>query len=118
MSLPQLTHEQLLTACDRMNADFQRDGIPLAVVPLKTLLVMQATISQQAEAAAASLSRELDAAEKESGILIGTSGNDFMLPQDVGGSPRPSQVHLARDTDQDIINGVNYAKKVNGKRRL
>lgn len=114
MSLPQLTHDQLLTACDRMNADFQRDGIPLAVIPLKTLLVMQATISQQAETAAAQLTQgdfyEIGT-EQSSGILVGSSGSDFILPQSVGGSPRPEHVHLARDTDQDIINGLSRNKQ-------
>lgn len=112
MSLPQLTHDQLLTVCDRMNADFQRDGVPLAVIPMKTLLVMQATISQQAELAAAKLTQgESYDTESTSSVLVGSSGADFILPQAVGGSPRPEHVHLARDTDQDIINGLNRQQR-------
>lgn len=112
-NLPDLTHDQILTVCDRMNADFQAGGVPLAVIPLKTLLVMQATLSKQSQAAEAQLNAEvIHDSGIYTGAAVGFDSSEVLLPQSVGGSPRPEHVHLARDTNQDILNGAKNGKRL------
>jgi hypothetical protein len=112
-TLPELTHEQLLTVCDRMNEDFQTGGVPLAVIPLKTLLVMQSTLSKQAQAAEVQLTQEvINDSGIYTGAAVGFDSSEVLLPQSVGGSPRPEHVHLARDTNQDILNGAKNGKRL------
>lgn len=96
----ELTIDELMVACDKLNRQFQADGVALSVLPTETLLRLQEFISSQK-------SKEL-AMIPTSTLSFDTC--DFIIPESVGGSPRLEHVHLCRDTNQDIVRNLKLPR--------
>lgn len=96
----ELTIDELMAACDKLNRQFQEDGVALSVLPTVTLLRLQEFISSQQTKALASI--------PASNFSLGN--RDLVIPESIGGSPRPEHVHLCRDTNQDIVRNLKLQR--------
>lgn len=96
----ELTIEELMVACDKLNRQFQADGVALSVLPTATLLRLQEFIRSQK-------SRELALIPASNFSL---ASGDFIIPESIGGNPRPEHVHLCRDTNQDIVRNLKLPR--------
>ncbi len=96
----ELTIDELMLACDKLNRQFQADGVALSVLPTETLLRLQDFIRSQQSKALASIPT----------ISLSLPKEDFIIPESIGGSPRLEHVHLCRDTNQDIVRNLKLPR--------
>lgn len=95
--IKEIPHEEVRNICDAMSAKLQQEGLPVVVIPLRTLLLMEQTLNQT------KLPPIFMEPTPESGpsLIEQDWGIDIGM---AGGSPRPEHAHLCRDTAQDILN--------------